>query len=131
MQAIGPWTLLYAQTLIDHSIGWAKAYSLAEKINTAVWKAMAGELFPRHVYPELPITDNGIEFNAESFEEYLTSVAIHYQRLTKYHPQLNGKAERVNWTLKAMLARLVNSHRMTWEDQLGPALAAYRNVPLM
>ena len=69
MQAIGPWKLLYAHTLIDHSIGWAKVYSLADKINTAVWKAMAGEFFPRHVYPELPITDKGMEFNAESFEE--------------------------------------------------------------
>ena len=72
------------------------------------------------------ITDNGSEFTAQSFREYLTQLGIKHHRTTPYHPQSNGKNERFHRTLKAMLAKLVNNRATDWEQKLPDALLRYR-----
>lgn len=118
----------YALTMVDHATGWAEVYPLPSKSNKPIWDSMANDFFPRHGYPEVLITDNGMEFNSQSFRQYLKGVGVHHQRTTPYHPQSNGKTERFNRTLKEMLARLVNNNRANWENQLSNALTAYRNA---
>ena len=53
-------------------------------------------------------------------------MGIEHRRTTPYHPESNGKMERLNKTVKGMLRKLVNGSRADWEDQLGAALSAYR-----
>ena len=118
----------YILTVIDHFTGWAEAYPLTDKTNAKVWNAFSRDYFPRHGYPEILITDNGLEFCAKPFEYYLKELGVQHRKTTPYHPQSNGKTERFNRTLKTMLTRLVHSDRATWESQLGPALTAYRNT---
>ena len=117
----------YILTVVDHCSGWAEAYPLKTKTSTEVWQRLSREFLPRHAYPHVLITDRGLEFGAQSLRQYLKDLGIDHRRTTGYNPQANGKCERLNGTLKQIIARLVNNKRSDWEDKLGPALLAYNN----
>ena len=116
----------YILTIIDHCTGWAEAIPLKDKTNASVWQAFANHFFPTHFYPEILITDNGTEFCAHNWEKYLKSVGIDHRRTTPRHPASNGKAERFNKSLKAMLSKFANNETATWESRLADVLLAYR-----
>ena len=82
-------------------------------------------IFPRHGIAEVIITDCGLNFNTAEFREMLREYWVTDKRTTPYHPQTNGKVERINRTLKEMLARLVNNNYGGWDNQLPAALTAY------
>jgi hypothetical protein len=117
----------YILNVIDHLSGWAESYPLTNKTNESVWACLRDDFFPRHGFPETLITDNGREFTARVFQEYLTGVGVKQITTTVYHPQSNGRCERFNRTLKSMLSRLINGRRTHWDKELPNALAAYRN----
>ena len=116
----------YILVCLDHYSGWAEAYPLRQKTNEAVWSYLRNDYLPRHGAPQVIITDNGSEFKGKPFAEWLKGHAIEHRTTTPYHPQSNGKIERLNRTLKAMLRKLVNGDRSNWEEKLGTALMAYR-----
>ena len=117
----------YVLTIIDHCTGWVEAFPLPNKSNESVWNAWATQLVPRHGVPELLITDNGQEFCAKAWVDYLKKLGVIHHRTSPVHPQSNGRVERFNRTLKEMLAKTVNNYTPNWENKLGDCLAAYRN----
>ena len=132
MDLIGPFVetdegYKYALTMVDHFSGWAEAYPLKHKRYHDVFDVLRKQFFPRHGYPEIMICDNGGEFTAKELKDYLRGVGVDQRVTTPYHPMSNGKSERLNKTLKEMLARMVNGKRGDWEERLGEALMAHRN----
>lgn len=117
----------YILTIIDHHSGWGEAYPIKNKTNHSVWTAFANNFIPRHGIPEILITDNGKEFTAKAWCDYLKEIGIDHRRTTPVHPQSNGKVERFNRTFKETLAKLVNNRALDWEDRVGDVLFAHRN----
>ena len=116
----------YALVMVDHCTGWAEAFPLKDKTNKSVWEAFSNHFVSRHGVPEVLITDNGGEFTALEWEQYLQDLGVDHHRTTPVHPQSNGKTERCNRTLKEILQKLVNNQQHQWEDRLGEALMAHR-----
>ena len=116
----------YILLIIDHCTLWIEAYPLPDKTNKSVWTAFANYYLPRFGSPEVIISDNGLEFCANDWEDYLLGLGISHRRTTPQHPQSNGKTERANKTVKNMLAVAVNNQVNMWEDRLGDVLMAYR-----
>ena len=73
------------------------------------------------------ITDQGNEFRSPDLDQWFEVNKIERHRTTPYNPQANGKTERMNRTIKTMIAKLTNGNRTEWEDQLGVTLMAIRN----
>ena len=117
----------YILSIIDHCTGFGEAYALPSKTSRAVWEKLSREFLPRHGFPDVCITDRGLEFGAKALSDYLKALGIDHRQTTCFHPQANGKCERYNSTLKGIITRLINNTRDSWEDQLGPALMAYNN----
>ena len=117
----------YALTIVDHLSGWAEAIPIPNKSSAAVEAALAQEFIPRHASPEVMVTDRGLEFLAGSFRKYLKGLGIEHRQSTPYHPETNGKVERLNRTLKEMITKLVNNQTREWQTQLANALYAHRN----
>ena len=46
-------------------------------------------------------------------------------RTTAYHPQGDGKVERINRTLEAMLAKVVQANQQDWDTHLPNILCMY------
>ena len=122
-----PYNNQYILTIIDHCTGWAEAFPIPNKTSHCVWRQLALAYFSRHGYPDILLTDQGLEFNAKEFTSYLEAVGVQHRRTSPYNPQTNGRCERFNSTLKSILSRLINNDRDSWEDQLGPALLAYNS----
>ena len=117
----------YLLNLVDYCTGWGESYAIPSKASNEVWKKLTRDFFPRHSYPDIMVSDLGAEFNAQTLKDYLAQVGVEHRTTSAYNPASNGKVERFNRVFKALLRKLINNQRCTWEDQLGPALMAYNN----
>ena len=116
----------YCLVMLDHYSGWPEVYPLKNKSNAEVWRNLRIDFVPRHGAPRILISDQGTEFKGRGFDEWLIGNRIDHRRISPYHPQTNGKVERLNRTFKEMLRKLVNADTIRWEDEIGTALWAIR-----
>lgn len=94
-------TFVYLIVLIDGYSRYLVHYELrmsVEALEVEVLLERAREKFPG-VTPVL-ITDNGPQFIAKDFKNYLGFVGITHRRTRFYYPQSNGKVERAFLTIK-------------------------------
>ena len=75
--------------------------------------------------PKRILTDQGSNFEAELTQQLCQLLLINKVRSTAYHPATNGQVERMNKTLKQMLACVVNDNHTNWDMKLTPLLFAY------
>ena len=66
-----------------------------------------------------------IQILAENYK-LCTTLGITRTRTSAYHPQGNGQVERMNRTLKDMLAKMLDNYQRNWDTQLQKAVFAYR-----
>ena len=95
-------TFVYLVALIDGFSRYLVQYDLrtsVEALDVELLLERAREKFPG-VQPVL-ITDNGPQFIAKDFKNYLGFVGITHRRTRFYYPQSNGKVERAFLTIKS------------------------------
>ena len=85
-------------------------------------------LFATRGLPEQLVSDNGSQFTADKFGEFLRSNSIKHIRSAPYHPATNGLAERFVQTFKqALRAALTEMKSIPWK--LANFLMAYHTTP--
>ena len=131
---VGPFTTSpkgnrYLLTVLDHATAWLEAYPLPTKSAESVVSALHREYLPRFGAPRVLLTDQGQEFQAAHFKDYMRSLGVELRRTTSYHPQTNGRIERTHRTIKQILRKLTNTDAARWEEKLGPSLWSYRITP--
>ena len=91
----------YLLVCIDPYSGWAEAYPLMQKTNEAVWEQLCN------------VTDQGSKFKGADFTAWLRGMGIEHRWITPYHPESNGKMERLNRTLSSywISTSTVTGHR--------------------
>ncbi len=134
MDLIGPFVRdkrgnRFALVIIDHCTNWVEVYPLQVKTNDEVLSAFAERYLPYHATPHMLITDNGLEFSSNEWRAYLDRHQIRHQHTTAYHPEANGKVERVNRTIKEMLGRLSNNHLARWTQILPEVVKIINATP--
>ena len=85
-------------------------------------------VFVTHGFPRLLVSDNGPQFTAVEFENFLKRNRISHRKSPPYHPATNGLAENmvknVKQWLKKKQGRVTNIN-----SALAAFLRTYRNVP--
>ena len=117
----------YLLTFIDHLTGFADAYAIGNKRGDTVASILHQDYIPRYGPPEMILSDNGTEFVNSAVAGILRAHGVEHRHTTPYHPRTNGLIERWHRTLKGIMGRLMAVNNSSWEEQLGPALAAYRS----
>jgi hypothetical protein len=84
-------------------------------------------IYPLHGLPLQIISDRGVQFSAELFQEWCRLLGIESTMSTAYHPQTDGQTERVNQTLEQYLRCYVDYNLTNWSDLLSSAEFAYNN----
>ncbi len=111
---IGPFVISpqgnsYVLTITNHCSGFAEVYAIPRKTNEEVWTVFRQTYFPCHFYPDILITNQGQEFNALTWKDYLKEVGVQHHRTTPYNPQSNERTERFNHTFKEIIKKLVKT----------------------
>ena len=113
-------------TIIDRLTGWAEATPIPDQSAATVARVIHSEWIVRYGVPEQIHSDRGVHFEAAIFNELCLS--LEKPRTTPYRSQDNGKCERFNRTLVAMLLRAVEKRPYDWEPLLSPVLQVYRST---
>ncbi len=114
----------YILTAIDHGSDLPHATAHSARSYTGALELLR-TLVTQYGKPKAILTDNGEEFLAYAFQNYLQRLGIEHLRTLPYHPQTNGRLEKFNDNLTQTLARLVAPDRQDqWDDYLPDALLA-------
>jgi putative transposase len=95
-------TFYYLFSILDGASRAIVHWEIREQMTEAdveVIMQRARELFPGHS-PRI-ISDNGPQFVAKDFKEFIRITGMSHVRISPYYPQSNGKIERWHKTLKA------------------------------
>jgi len=85
------------------------------------------KVYPLHGLPLQIISDRGVQYSAELFQEWCKILGIESTMLTVYHPQTDGQTEHVNQLLEQYLWCYVDYNLSNWSDLLPSAEFAYNN----
>ena len=94
-------------TMIDYASGFPEAIPLKGINSVEIAEAMI-QIFSRVGIPKQIVSDGGKQFTRELMEELYRLIGIKPIFTTPYHPQTNGKVERMHLILKTTLKKLCN-----------------------
>ena len=118
----------YALVFQDYLTKWPEVYAVPDRTAPTVAKCLADVIW-KHGAPLKIIHDRAAEFLSDVVQETATVLGITQLPTSGGHPQTDGLVERMNRTLKQMLAKVVKKGGKDWDDMLGPVLFAYRTAP--
>ena len=76
--------------IIDY---YSRYIEIAKLNRTTDGKVVTQSIFARHGIPEVVVSDNGLQFAADAFEEFAQVYSFEYVTRSPYFPQSNGEAE--------------------------------------
>ncbi|XP_004308201.1 PREDICTED: uncharacterized protein LOC101305990 [Fragaria vesca subsp. vesca] len=124
-----PGQLKFAIVIVDYNTKWIEVEPLAtittEKVINFLWR----NLYCRFGVPQAIITDNGTQFDNDTFREFLyeQGIAIFYASPT--HPQTNGQVEAINKFIKQNLKKRLEDAKGLWAVKLPEVLWTIRTTP--
>ena len=107
---------------------WVEAIPTRTNDHKVVLKFIKEHIFSRFGTPRAIISDGGLHFCNQSFENLLKKYGVTHKVSTAYHPQTNGQAELANREIKHILEKTVAPNRKDWSLRLTDALWAYRTA---
>nr|KYP51938.1 Pol polyprotein [Cajanus cajan]KYP51944.1 Pol polyprotein [Cajanus cajan] len=134
MDILGPFPLAKDQlkfllVAIDYFTKWMDACPLAkimvENVQKFTWKS----IICRFGIPHSLVTDNGRQFIAHNFEDFLRELVIKHLPTSVEHPQTNGQAEAANKVILRELKKRLGSAKGQWVNELPSILWAYHCTP--
>jgi len=117
----------YVVLAVDFFTKWTEARSLAHANAQSISEFIHEDIICRHGVPHELTSDRGTEFVNQLVTELTKRYKMDHIRTTAYHPQGNGQTERMNKTLKLVLAKILDKYDH-WDYYLHSALFAMRNI---
>ena len=85
------------------------------------------EILCLHGIPKVIISDRDPKFTGNFWKSLFKGLDTKLNFSTSYHPQMDGKIERVNQVLEDMLEMYIRDYPKKWEDYLHLVEFAYNN----
>jgi transposase InsO family protein len=115
----------YILSILDHFTRYLVMVPLTDQTAESVSVALVKQWILKFGVPELLLTDQGTNFMSELFRQVCELLKINRLRTSPFHPECNGRLERVHRTIAQMLSHYVNMRNNDWERHLAFAVAAY------
>ena len=102
---------LYIMLFVDYVSKWVEAIPTRTNDHKVVLKFIKEHIFSLFGVPRAIISDGGLHFCNQSFENLLKKYGVTHKVSTAYHPQTNGQAELANKEIKHILEKTVAPNR--------------------
>jgi transposase InsO family protein len=107
--------------VVDH--GLTKGVILIPTQEKGLTAEKTAKLFIEYVFkrfgiPDKLISDRGVQFNSEFFQEFCRHLGMKSTMSTAYHPQTDGTTERFNQEIKLCLSIYCISNPHNWSSAL-------------
>ena len=93
--------------------------------SSAVAEILIDQVFARYGLPRYILSDNGPQFVSNLFGEFCRLLKVQQKFTANYHPQTN-MTERVNRTLKPLIAIFAQEHPHSWDKEIQKLALAIR-----
>lgn len=110
--------------LVDAYSKWPEIF-IIRRMNTHETITICDEIFARFGFPDVFVSDRGVQFMSSEFQKYLKLRGIYHKKGSPYHPSTNKQVERYVQTMKKKLEAFSDSSNT--EAQLSKLLMDYRN----
>ena len=100
----------YLLVITDHFSWFTQAYPTANKKSKTAAERLYSDFLLKFGLADNILHDQGGEFENDLFKELAKLCGVKRIRTTSYHPQTNGKVERMNQAIISMLQTLPELH---------------------
>ena len=134
MDIVGPITpssssgYKYILTVVDNATGFPEALPLRNIEAQTVAESLL-EIFTRVGIPREVQSDNGKQFKCLLMQRLHSLLGVKPIFSSVYHPQTNGRVERMHSTMKTCLRKLCSEKPRTWDRYLSSVMFAIREAP--
>lgn len=118
---------IYILMIVCHFTGWAIAVPTTNTTSETVARCLLDEVICRFGMPLRILTDRGESFRSQLLKTIYARLGTKAAFTSSYHPQTNGKVERLNSTIKEML-KCLSSNKLVgdqWSQHLQLVTFAY------
>ena len=112
---------------VDAHSKWPEVYEVSNTTAEGTVRILR-HIFASHGIPHQLVSDNGPQFVAQVFTDFLKQNGVKHIRCSPYHPSSNGLAERFIRTFKAAM-KAGKSDRVPLSQRLANFLLGYRSTP--
>jgi transposase InsO family protein len=102
--------------MIDYYTRWVIFTPLKEAKATDVVNAVMEHLVYKYGVPKGMVSDRGSQFIGGLFQRLMSRLRVNHNTTSAYHPQANGRVERVHRLMNTMLTKQVNSLHNNWDE---------------
>jgi hypothetical protein len=117
------WVIVDRFTKMAHFIPLKKEQKTVEHLV----KIFACEIWRFHGIPTDIISDRDSQFTSTEWKQFLGTIGVRPRMSTSFHPQTDGRRERINQTIQAYLRSFINYEMDNWVGLLPMAEFAYNN----
>lgn len=117
----------YLLVAVDAYTGWPEAIPTKKEDAKSVIKFLINQYIPFHGSPRRILSDNGTHFKNHHLQEVEQTLGLKHTFRSVYHPQAQGKVERMNRNIKDKLAKICTQTKLSWVDVLPIALIGIRS----
>ncbi|XP_062556636.1 uncharacterized protein K02A2.6-like [Armigeres subalbatus] len=121
----GPYKGNFFLVIVDALTKWPEIYCTNSMTSSVTINKLL-ETIARFGLPDVIVTDNGTQFDSNSFAKFCEKNGIEHIKIPPFHPQSNGQAERFVDTLKRALTKMECD---AIEEALQTFLFTYRYTP--
>ncbi|XP_019167690.1 PREDICTED: uncharacterized protein LOC109163402 [Ipomoea nil] len=119
----------YIIVAIDYFTKWVEAEPLASITAARCKRFVEKNILYRFGIPLQVITDNGRQFEAREFSEFLAGWSVKHSRVAVSYPQANGQVENANRTILDGLKKKLEVAGGAWVEELDGILWANHTTP--
>ena len=111
--------------IVDYFTRWIELFPLNTTTSNVISELLVDQLFTRYGLPKYILSDNGPQFVSNMFRSFCDTMKIQQKLTANYHPQSN-MTERVNRTLKPLIAIYAQRLPHSWDKEIQKLAFAIR-----